>query len=285
MEHLKHSSIAEKKAHEYVDRILNGEPIASILAGLSPVLRIALFRAAYPRLIPKNALHLSASTVENQWRIDPKMNPDQLREAIAYRSLVIECLRLREHDQQSQQNNNKPTHQETLHLLTTAYNRICMSRRYTLRDDMLIAGRVGEYIDEGGKVTSWELVDDNVGKHFDAHGISKTHELTNLLDILTHGIDKSRPFYSAPFDIPADEKYVLGAGLGTSGGTAYKDGLAILVSRYDGSLTTDGISAVFINDVFGGLIPILRQAFPQYRFYPLSEQKRILETEARQNAR
>ncbi len=129
--------------------------------------------------------------------------------------------------------------------------------------------------------TKFEKIDGAIGRDFDAHGIAKTDQLDKLLALLNNGIDRSKPFFTAPFEIPDEERAAMGSAMGTSGGTAYKEGLAIVTSGYRESLTEGGIKHVFVNDVFRGLKDVLTKRFPQYQFHLLSEQKKVLEDEAR----
>lgn len=131
----------------------------------------------------------------------------------------------------------------------------------------------------------YKLVDETIGKYFEAHGIAKTEQLKHLIYLLENGIDRDRPFYTAPFAIPAEDAAGAGASLGTSSGTAYKDGIAVLVGGYKQSITDGGIKHVFINDWVGEMVEPLRRAFPKYKFHLLSEQKAVLEGEAALSAK
>ena len=128
--------------------------------------------------------------------------------------------------------------------------------------------------------TIFEKIDGEIGQHFDAHGISKVSIFTqykNLINILDNGIDKNKTFYTAPFEIPNDKRQAMASAMGTSGGTAYKDGLAILISGYNQSIQENGIKYVFINDIYNDIVDNLQKIYPNYRIHKLSEQKAILE--------
>ena len=76
----------------------------------------------------------------------------------------------------------------------------------------------------------------------------------------------------------------MGPALGTGGGTAYKDGLAVVTSGYNEELIKSGIKYVFINDVYKKLVEPLSKKFPQYNFHLLSEQKQVMEDEYLKNS-
>ncbi len=149
-----------------------------------------------------------------------------------------------------------------------------------LDDDVFIAGKGNYYEDKKGNGYSWKSVDGDIGKDFDSHGLSKTDQLERLLNLLENGIDTSKTFYTAPFELPDEYKAALGAALGTGDGTAYKDGIAVVASGFKERLSVDGIKHVFINDVYQSLRDPLEKAFPKYQFHLLSEQNRVLEEEA-----
>lgn len=156
--------------------------------------------------------------------------------------------------------------------IRNVYAKVYYANRTTLSDDMFIVGK--GMLPDGE--TPYKKVDRDVGKHYQGHGISKTGQLDFLLNLLKNGIDKGRPFFTAPFAVPVDEAAMLGSGLGTSGGEPYKDGLAVVVGEKDQHLEEGGIKYVFINDVFGDIVPVLQKQFPQYEFYKLSQQAEVL---------
>lgn len=53
------------------------------------------------------------------------------------------------------------------------------------------------------------------------------------------------------------------------------------VGGFKEDLKKDGIKIIFINDVFQNLVAPLQSEFPQYKFYKLSEQKKVLEREVK----
>lgn len=110
----------------------------------------------------------------------------------------------------------------------------------------------------------WEI-----GQRFDAHGIAKggiTTQFDDLIRILKEGIDSDRSFYTAPLEVDPEKKAALGAGLGTGGGAAYKDGSFILLSEPDSSILKGGVKYVIINAVYYHAIDKLAQAFPNTEF-------------------
>ena len=154
-------------------------------------------------------------------------------------------------------------------------------RRSSLSDDLFTVGKAHAKEDAEGNIISWEPVSGEIGQHFDAHGIAKLDQLSTLMTLLDTGIDSSRAFYTAPFELPTEDKAGMGAGIGTGDGTAYKTGIAVLTSGYNEKLVTDGIKHVFVNDVYEEMLTPLRALYPQYNFHLLSEQKSVLESEVR----
>lgn len=160
---------------------------------------------------------------------------------------------------------------------------IYFTRRNRLSDDMFMAAQ-GIVEREDGTEITFEKVSGKIGKIFDAHGIDKGKQLENLLHLLSNGIDTDRTFFTAPFEIPDENRPGVAAALGTSGGTAYKGGIAVLTSGPHQTLIEDGIKHVFINDVYGALVSPLATLYPQYQFHLLSEQKEVLERDFQSSA-
>jgi hypothetical protein len=76
------------------------------------------------------------------------------------------------------------------------------------------------------------------GENYQAHGMSKVGPntaLKNVIKLFSEGINPEKPFYTAPYrlslDASATDRAGAGAGLGTSGGEAVKDGPLVLISR------------------------------------------------------
>lgn len=121
-------------------------------------------------------------------------------------------------------------------------------------------------------------VDGMVGEHFDAHGIAKgdfVEQFEALDNLLKNGINPGKPFHTAPYEVPADKKAALGAALGTSSGTAYKDGLFVLVGQIDKPLT-QGIKYVAVNVPLYEHIEKLQKAYPNVTFVPMKEMGKVL---------
>lgn len=153
------------------------------------------------------------------------------------------------------------------------------SRRINLYFDLDLVAK-GIYPDT---LKPFEKVSGEIGESFDAHGISKNDQLNRFLELLEKGIDPDRPFFTAPFEVSKEKGAALGAGLGTAGGTAYKDGIAVVTSGYKEKLSENGIKHVFINDVYANLKEPISQLFPNYQVHLLSEQKKVMEAEVFQN--
>lgn len=112
-------------------------------------------------------------------------------------------------------------------------------------------------------------LDGTIAQHFDAHGIAKVsnaEQLKQLNELLSKGIDKTKPFYTAPLDIPDKLRRGVGAALGTSSGCAYRDGSFIIVSGKGKNLINNGIEHVIVNDVYYGIIDDLIAKFPNVNF-------------------
>lgn len=154
---------------------------------------------------------------------------------------------------------------------------IYYKERHNLAHELFVVGQ-GAYPYSNNR--AFDLVSGEVGSKFDAHGIIKTNQLQNLLNILKNGVDQSKPFHTAPFEISKEHKSGMAAALGTTGGVAYKDGMAVLTSGYNKMILEDGVEHVFINDIYTDLVKPMQKLFPQYKFHLLSEQKTIMENEA-----
>lgn len=112
-------------------------------------------------------------------------------------------------------------------------------------------------------------LDGKIAQHFDAHGIAKgslREQLEQLNKLLSKGIDKTRPFYTAPLDMPNELRRGVGAALGTTSGCAYRDGSFIIVSGKGKSLLNDGIENVIVNDAYYDIMDDLITKFPNINF-------------------
>lgn len=166
-----------------------------------------------------------------------------------------------------------------LNVVKDEVNKISMEYRHGLRDEMF---SVGHGVLPGTDDKVYDKINSQIGIHFDSHGLSKGHpsaQYEQLIYLLENGIDKSKQFHTAPFEVSNELRAGLGSGLGTSGGTCYKEGFAVLVSGYRKSLINDGITFVLINDIFGSdkIINTLKGIYEnKYTIGRLSEQVEIL---------
>lgn len=115
----------------------------------------------------------------------------------------------------------------------------------------------------------WNSVDWEIGQRFDAHGLAKmglSTQLDQLLELLGKGIDPSREFHTAPLEVDPKNTKGAGAGLGTGGGSAYKNGSFIVLSEIDSSLKKGGIKYVAVNDAYYDAVPRLQEVFPNVEF-------------------
>ena len=83
---------------------------------------------------------------------------------------------------------------------------------------------------------------------------------------------KSFPWGKVPSDIARGA----GAGLGTAGGCAYRDGSFILLSEKDKLISDSGIKSVIVNDVYYPIMQDLRKKFPNVNFMRADEAANIL---------
>ncbi len=125
-------------------------------------------------------------------------------------------------------------------------------------------------------------IDGVIGKHFDAHGIAKGNfeeQIQTLDNFLKNGINSDKPFYTAPYEIPDDERALLGAAFGTSSGAAYKNGLFVLVGQIDKPIIEGGIKYVAVNVPLYEHIEKLQKAYPNVTFVPMKEMGKVLTDE------
>jgi len=125
----------------------------------------------------------------------------------------------------------------------------------------------------------FRTVSGEVGHNFEAHGIEKNDQLEKLLALLENGINKEKPFSTAPFELPPTERGVAMAEHKVGSGVCYQSGMAVVTGGYREDLVERGIKYVFINDVYAELLAPLRKLFPQYKIHLLSFQKEVLDTE------
>lgn len=108
------------------------------------------------------------------------------------------------------------------------------------------------------------------GEKIDAHGIAKgtlQDQVQSLQNILENGFNKENPLHTAPLVIGNPENRIwLGAGLGTGGGEALRDGAFILISKPGKKLKEQGIFAILVNPAIEEIIPNLQMAYPKHSF-------------------
>lgn len=153
-------------------------------------------------------------------------------------------------------------------VVTTVSNGFTQQEITQLINKANIRGKHGMNSNLDAMVYLCEL-DGKIAQHFDAHGIAKvslSEQLKQLNNLLSRGIDKTKPFYTAPLDIPNELRRGLGSALGTAGGCAYRDGSFIVVSGKGKNLLNDGIEHVIVNDVYYGIIDDLIAKFPNINF-------------------
>lgn len=130
------------------------------------------------------------------------------------------------------------------------------------------------------------------GHNYQAHGMTKAGPntaLKNVIKLFSEGIDPAKPFYTAPYRLSPDasptDRAGAGAGLGTSGGEAVKDGPLVLVSR-SGERGQDiknirDIAYVVVNDGAyknpDAAVAILRERLPKsVQVFKMSEEGNFL---------
>ena len=118
-----------------------------------------------------------------------------------------------------------------------------------------------------------------VGMKYDAHGMTKgsiPEQLKQLNELLSKGVDKNKNFFTAPLAVPAEIASGAGAGLGTAGGCAYRDGSFILLGEKGKMIENSGIKSVIVNDVYYPIIKDLQKKFPDINFMRADKATEIL---------
>ncbi len=133
---------------------------------------------------------------------------------------------------------------------------------------------------------TFEKVDPEIGRQYQAHGIAKgsaTDMMDGLLNLLNNGISSEKTFYTAPFEIRDEDRAGAGAGVGTASGTAYKDGVAVILAEKGADDFSNGIKYVLLNDAYltQELVDQFNEAYKERGivFALLSQQKALLEHE------
>lgn len=144
-----------------------------------------------------------------------------------------------------------------------------LSEKNGVNDDMFMESRI-------------HPIDGVIGKHFDAHGIVKGNfeeQIQTLDNFLKNGINSDKPFYTAPYEIPDDERALLRAAFGTSSGAAYKNGLFVLVGQIDKTIKEGGIKYVILNAPLYAHIEKFQKAYLNVVFVPMKEVAKVLTNE------
>lgn len=123
-----------------------------------------------------------------------------------------------------------------------------------------------------------------VGLRFDAHGIAKGNNFDSLINLLTNGVDQTRPFSS--MSLIEDMQAAVAAGAASP----YTDGGIIVVGPVKGrerssadegmivdrQKKTTNIQYVVLGQRYYSAIPRLEQAFPKVKFVKASEMAQVL---------
>lgn len=241
-------STGDQKAQEYAARIKSGEDKDEIINGLPPTF--------------VNSIEKILASADQRLEED-KVAADAQRERLGLLKRELGELTAEQIEALKTEIKEKS-------------DQVYFKNRHTFRDQLF---EVAHGVLPDG--STYQLVDGEVGKNFDAHGIAKTDMLEKLMALLENGINPEQQFFTAPFELPNEDRAGLGAALGTGGGTAYKDGIAVVTAGYGELLLDKGIKHVFVNDLYAPLAEPLQRLFPQYRIHLLSEQKEVLESEVR----
>lgn len=144
---------------------------------------------------------------------------------------------------------------------------------------ILTKAKIGEFEAELESPYSPRALMDNrskippdIGKRFDAHGISKNgflSQLKSLVGLLSEGIDNTREFHTAALRLTDEEEIGAASGIGAVG--PYENGGFIIIGHPDNTIREKGICAVLVEEHFYSAIPILQQKFPHILFIRADE--------------
>lgn len=132
---------------------------------------------------------------------------------------------------------------------------------------------------EEGAETNLDLmtnrIDWQIGEKFDAHGIAKSNNLSNLINLLNNGIDPSKNFHTSPLENNPDKKAGATHG-GSAGGVAYKNGGFIVLDDPGEKISETGIKNVLVNDLYYDAIERLSEAYPDITFIRADQANEVL---------
>jgi hypothetical protein len=106
-------------------------------------------------------------------------------------------------------------------------------------------------------VTDTNFTTTEVGDKFQAHGMTKqvgpNTAIKSVIELFNTGIDNKKNFHTAPYRLPSgtsvETRAGIGAGLGTGGGEAWREGPITLVGRYGSDINSvSDIGFVVVND-------------------------------------
>lgn len=106
-----------------------------------------------------------------------------------------------------------------------------------------------------------------IGKRFDAHGISKEgilSQLKSLVQLLSEGIDNTREFHTAALRLTDEEEMGMASAVGAAG--PYENGGFIIIGQPDNTIREKGVCAVLVEEHFYPAIPVLQEKFPNVIF-------------------
>jgi len=153
--------------------------------------------------------------------------------------------------------------------LNKPFDEIAVNRTSWQDDAMVVANGYNPQTDTNFPLTQ-------VGNNFQAHGMTKqvgpNTALKAVIKMFSDGIDTTnKDFFTAPYRLPegttSTERAGLGAGLGTGGGEAWKEGPITIVGKYGADINSiNDVGFVVVNDgAFtnpDAAVAILRERLP-----------------------
>lgn len=139
---------------------------------------------------------------------------------------------------------------EQIARLNSPFEEVAVDRT-NWQDDALVVANGYDPVNDTNFATT------EVGDKFQAHGMTKqvgpNAAIKSVLQLFATGIDDKKNFHTAPYRLPkgtsSEERAALGAGLGTGGGEAWKEGPITLVGRYGTDIkSVNDIGFVVVND-------------------------------------